>query len=134
MDKFKSLSKHKVINDDGKEEKCRRGEFPLVYNEYKKRLTSLSAIRVILERHKDIIFAIPRYIPVNYESRLDDAVAIHADIRTFMTTVDTNGFCTGWDKGDMKQVFSFCLHLNKLISHAYGPEMKNKHGKKGRHK
>ena len=41
MDKFKSLSKHKVFNDDRKEEKCRRGEFPLVYNEYKKRLTPL---------------------------------------------------------------------------------------------
>ena len=50
MDKFKSLSKHKVFNDDGKEEKCRRGKFPLVYNEYKKRLTPLSAIRVIQER------------------------------------------------------------------------------------
>ena len=41
MDKFKSLSKHKVFNNDGLEEKCRRGEFPLVYNEYKKRLRLL---------------------------------------------------------------------------------------------
>ena len=41
MDKFKSLSKHKAFNEDGKEEKCGRGEFPLVYNEYKKRLTAI---------------------------------------------------------------------------------------------
>ena len=27
-----------------------------------------------------------------------------------------------------------CLHLDKLIGRAYGPEMKNKHGKKGRRK
>ena len=94
MDKFKSLSKHKVFNDDGKEEKCPRGEFPLVYNEYKKRLTPLSAIRVIQERHKDVIFAVPRYIPVNHESRPDDVVAMDPGIRTFMTTYDTNGFCT----------------------------------------
>ena len=50
MDKFKSLSKHKVFNDDGKEENCPRGEFPLVYNEYKRRLTPLSTIQVIQER------------------------------------------------------------------------------------
>ena len=96
MDKFKCLSKHKVFNDDGKEEKCRRGEFPLVYNEYKKRLTlPLSAIWVIQERHKnDVIFAVPRYIPVNHESRPDDVVAMDPGIRTFMTTYDTIGFCT----------------------------------------
>ena len=41
IDKFKSLSKHKVFNDDGKEKKFRKGKFPLVYNEYKKRLTPL---------------------------------------------------------------------------------------------
>ena len=54
-------------------------------------------------------------------------------IRRFMTTYDANGFCTGWSKGDMKRVYSLCLHLDKLISRAYGSEMKNKHGKKGRH-
>ena len=35
MNKFKSFSKHKVINDDGKKEECRRSDFPLVCNEYK---------------------------------------------------------------------------------------------------
>ena len=30
----------------------------------------------------------------------------------------------------MKRVFSLCLHLDKLISRAYGPKMKNKHNKK----
>ena len=49
-----------------------------------------------------------------------------------MTTNDTNGFCTGWGEGDMKRVFSLCLHLNKLISRRYGQEMKNKQRKKGR--
>ena len=49
-----------------------------------------------------------------------------------MTTYDTNGFRTGCSEGDMKRVFSLCLHVDKLISRAYGPEMKNKHGKKGR--
>ena len=34
----------------------------------------------------------------------------------------------------MKRVFSLCLHLDKLISCAYGPEMKNNHGKIGRRK
>ena len=34
----------------------------------------------------------------------------------------------------MKRVCSLCLHLDKLISRAYGPEMKNKHSKKGRRK
>ena len=135
MDKFKNLSKHKVVNDDGKKEKCRRDKFPLVYNEYKKRLTPLSAIRVIQERHKnDVIFAVPRYIPVNHELRPDDLVVMDPGIPTFMITYDINGFCTGRDEGDMKRVFSLCLHLDKLINHAYGPEMKNKHGKKGRRK
>ena len=133
-DKIKSLIKHKVLNSDGKEEKCRIGEFLLVYNENKKRLTLLSAIRVIQERNKDVIFAVPRYIPVNHESRANDVVAIDRGIRTFMTTYDTNGFSTEWGEGDMKRVFSLCLHLDKLISCAYGPEMKNKHGKKGQHK
>ena len=55
-------------------------------------------------------------------------------IRTLMTTYVTNGFCTEWGEGDMKRVFSLCLHLDKLISRVYGPEMKNKHGKKGGHK
>ena len=96
IDKLKGLSANKVFNDDGKEEKCQRGEFPLVYNEYKKRVTPLSAIRIIQERHKkDLIFAVPRYIPVNHESQRDDVVAIDPGIRTFMTTYDTNGFCTG---------------------------------------
>ena len=49
-----------------------------------------------------------------------------------MTTYDTNGFCTGYGEGDMKRVFSLRLHLDKLISRACGPEMKNKHGKKRR--
>ena len=68
MDKFYSLSKHKVFNYDGKEEKCKRGEFSLVYNKYKQHLMLLSAIRVIQERHNDIIFAVPRYIPINHKS------------------------------------------------------------------
>ena len=34
----------------------------------------------------------------------------------------------------MRRVFSLCLHLDKLISCAYGPEMKNQHGKKRRSK
>ena len=55
-------------------------------------------------------------------------------IRTFMTTNDTNGFCTKWCEGDIKRVFSICLNLDKLISRANAPELKNKHGKKGRHK
>ena len=106
MDKLNSFSKHKVFNDDGKEEKCRRGEFPLVYNKYKKRLTILSTIREIQERYKnDVIFAVPYYIPVNHESRSDDVVAMDPGIRTFMTTYTTNDFCTGWDGGDMKRVF-----------------------------
>ena len=37
LEKLKNFSKHKVINDDGKEETCLRGEFPLVYNEHRKR-------------------------------------------------------------------------------------------------
>ena len=45
-----------------------------------------------------------------------------------MTIIDS---CTGWDEGDMKRVFSLCLHLDKLIGRAFGPEMKNKHDKKG---
>ena len=135
MDKFKRLTKYKVFNDNGKEEKCRRGEFSLVYNEYKKCLTPLKTIWVIQERHKkDVIFAVPCYIPVNHESRPDDVVAIDLGVRTLMTRYDTNGFCPGRGKGDMKRVFSLCLLLDKLISRAYGPEMKNKHGKKGRRK
>ena len=55
-------------------------------------------------------------------------------IRTFIFTYVTNGFCNRWAEGDMKRVVSLCLHLDKLTSHAYGPEMKNKHGKKGRRK
>ena len=55
-------------------------------------------------------------------------------IRRFMTTYDTNGFCTEWGEGDRKRVFSLCLDLDKLISRVYEPEMKNKHGLKGRHK
>ena len=71
---------------------------------------------------------------VNHESRPDVVVAMDPGIRTFMTTYDTNGFCTEWGEGDMKRVCSLCLHLDRLISRAYGPEMKNKHGKKGRRK
>ena len=55
-------------------------------------------------------------------------------IRTFIITYDTNGFYSGWGEGDMKRVFSLCLHLDKLISRVYGPEMKNKHSKKGQRK
>ena len=130
MDKFKSLSKHKVFNDNGKVEKCPIGKFPSVYNEYNKRQPPLSAMRVIQERHKDVIFAVPRYIPINHKSWSDDIVAIDPGIRTYITMYDTNGFYTGCGEGDMKRVFSLCLQLDKLISRAYGPEMKNKHGKK----
>ena len=70
--------------------------------------------------------------PVNHESRPDVVVAMDPGIRTFMTTYDTNGFCTEWGEGDRKRVFSLCLHLDKLISRVYEPEMKNKHGLKGR--
>ena len=31
----------------------------------------------------------------------------------------------------MKRIISLSLHLDKLISRVYGPEMKNKHDKKG---
>ena len=51
------------------------------------------------------------------------------DIRTFMTTYDTNVYYTEWGEGNMKRDFR-CLYLDKLISHANGPEMRNKHGKK----
>ena len=51
-----------------------------------------------------------------------------------MTTYDINAFCTEWDEGDIKRVFSLFLQLDKLISRAYEPEMKNKHGKNGRYK
>ena len=78
-----------------------------------------------------MIFAVPRYIPVNHESRSDDVVDMDLDIRTLMTMYNTNGFYSGWGEGDMKHVFSLCLHLDKLISRVYGPEMKNKHNKKG---
>ena len=76
----------------------------------------------------------PPYIRVNHNSRHDDVVAIDPDIRTFMITYNTNDFYTEWGEGDMKRVFSLCLQLDKLISRAYGPEMKNKHGEKGRRK
>ena len=76
----------------------------------------------------------PVIMPVNHESQPDDVVAMDLGIRTFMTRYDTNGFCTEWGEGDMKRVFSLCLHLDKLIRRAYEPEMKNKHGKKERHK
>ena len=55
-------------------------------------------------------------------------------VRTFMTTYDTSGFCTEWGEGDMKQFFSLCLFLDRMISKVNGKEMKNLHGKKGRRK
>ena len=76
----------------------------------------------------------PRYIPINHESRPDDVFAMSPGIRTFITTYDTNGFCTVWGEGDVKWVCSLCLHLDKLISRAYGAEMKNKYSEKGRRK
>ena len=84
------------------------------------------------KQHKDVIFEIPRYISVNHKSRPDDLVGMDPGIRTFMTTYDINDFYTELGEGDMKRVLSLCLHLDNLISRGYRPEMKNKHGKKGR--
>ena len=71
---------------------------------------------------------------INHESLPDGVVAIDPGIRLFMTMYDTNDSCTEWGEGDMKRVFSLCLDLDKLVNRAYGPRMKNKHGKKGRRK
>ena len=60
----------------------------------------------------------PVILPVNHEARPDDVVAMGPGIRTLMTTYHTNGFCIGWGEEDIKQVFSLCLHLDKLISRA----------------
>ena len=46
-------------------------------------------------------------------------------IRKIMTRYDTNGFYTEWNEEDMKRICSLCLHFDKLISGAYGPEMKD---------
>ena len=105
-EQVKNFSKYIIFNDDGKEEKCRRGEFPLVSNEYNKRLTPFSPIRVIQERHKqDVIFNVHRYISVNHQSRPDDVVAMDPGIPTFMITYNTNVYCTGSVDVDIKRVF-----------------------------
>eukprot|EP00122_Pirum_gemmata_P001717 Pgem_evm1s1549 len=54
-------------------------------------------------------------IPINHDLRPEDVVSMDPGIRTFMTTYDTNGFCSEWGE-------------------ANGKEMKNLHGKKGRKK
>eukprot|EP00122_Pirum_gemmata_P002381 Pgem_evm1s2147 len=66
-----------MFNDDGTEDEQRRGQFPLVYNETKKRMTPMSAIRVIKERRSDkVIFSVPRMIPINHDLRPGDVVSM----------------------------------------------------------
>jgi putative transposase len=41
-------------------------------------------------------------------------VALDPGVRTFQTTYDLNGQITEWGKGDMKQIFRQCLHVDKI--------------------
>eukprot|EP00122_Pirum_gemmata_P000388 Pgem_evm4s340 len=79
--KFEYDSKHKLFNDDGIEEKIRRGVFPLSYNEAKN-----------------------RFIPVNHDVRPEDVVAMDLGVSSFMTTYDTKGLCSEWGVDDMKRI------------------------------
>ena len=131
--KFAFKSKHKTFHEDGSIDVDRKGEFPLVYDETLKRWIPLGTIRVIRKRrNSDIFLAVPRYHPINKTPRPKDVVAMDPGVRTFMTTYDTHGFCSEWGNGDMKQIFSLSLHLDKMVSRLNGPDMANKHGKKAR--
>eukprot|EP00122_Pirum_gemmata_P016536 Pgem_evm1s15461 len=91
-------TKHKLFNDDGIEEKIRRGVFPLSYNETKTRFTPIGSIRVIKERlNNKEKFSVPRFIPVNHDVRPEDVVAMDPGVRTFMT------FRSEWGVDDMKR-------------------------------
>ena len=136
-DKFKVKSTHNMYNSDGTIDIQQKGKLPLVYNELKKRMTPMGSIRVIKERNNsnNVFLSIPRYIPVNNELTPEkDVVSMDPGVRTFMTTYDTNGFCSEWGEGDMKRVFALCLHLDKMIGRLHGSLMVNKHGKKARRK
>ena len=93
--------------------------------------TPLAAVRISRSRHtKTYTLAVPYYAPVNNKININDVCAMDPGVGTFMTTFDTNGFCSEWGEGDMKRIFSLCLCLDQLISTAYG----HKKGKRERRK
>ena len=54
----------------------------MVYNEQKKRMTPMGAIRVIKERNNSNVFlSMPRYVPVNNTLRPEDVVAMDPGVK-----------------------------------------------------
>jgi putative transposase len=77
------------------------------------------SVRFVRDRLNKYYLVVSKQVPPHAKREAEEPmkesfVALDPGVRTFQTTYDLNGQITEWGKGDMKQLFRQCLHVDKI--------------------